>query len=408
MSAALAPFRVRSFRFQWPADLCTSLSFEADMLILGWYILATTGSVEQLVAFGAIIWVGSVFSPFLGMTGDRIGLRALLCITRAIYAVLAGTLTVLTLSETLRPWHVFVVMGIAGLIRPSDQAIRNLLVGQTMRPDMLMGALGLSRSTQDIAKLTGALLGAGGVVLFGMGPAYVVVTALYVASFFLSLGVASSPRHASHLRDVLTRMKDAARYVWSKEDLLGSFSIALLVNLLAYPFILGLLPFAAKEVYGIGQSGLTYLALAFALGALTGSVLVGANRVPLRYGRSMLWNSGLWFLTILVFGQTSWLPLGLAMLFLMGVTQSFCLLPVAAVMIRTSSPEMRARVMGIRVLAIWGLPLGLLIAGPIIAKVGYAACTLLYSGLGLVATLAIGYRWRAALWQPSAPANSRA
>jgi predicted MFS family arabinose efflux permease len=408
LSSALAPFRVRSFRFQWPADLCTSLSFEADMLILGWYVLATTGSVEQLVAFGAIIWVGSAFSPFLGMTGDRIGLRALLCITRAIYALLAAILTVLTFTEALRPWHVFVVMGIAGLIRPSDQAIRNLLVGQTMRPDMLMGALGLSRSTQDIAKVTGALLGAGGVVLFGMGPAYVVVTALYVASFFLSLGVASSPRHASHLRDVLTRMKDASRYVWSKEDLLGSFSIALLVNLLAYPFILGLLPFAAKEVYGIGQSGLTYLALAFALGALTGSVLVGANRVPLRYGRSMLWNSGLWFLTILVFGQSSSLAVGLAMLFVMGVTQSFCLLPVAAVMIRTSSEEMRARVMGIRVLAIWGLPLGLLIAGPIIASIGYAACTLLYSGLGLAATFAIGYRWRGALWHPAAPAHSHA
>lgn len=377
------------------------------MLILGWYILATTGSVEQLVAFGAIIWVGSAFSPFLGMAGDRIGLRALLCITRALYAVLACTLTILTLSEALRPWHVFVIMGIAGLIRPSDQAIRNLLVGQTMRPEMLMGALGLSRSTQDIAKVTGALLGAGGVVLFGMGPAYVVVTALYVTSFFLSLGVATSPRHASHFRDVLTRVKDAARYVWSKDDLLGSFSIALLVNLLAYPFILGLLPYAAKEVYGIGQSGLTYLALAFAVGALTGSVLVGANRVPLRAGRSMLWNSALWFLTIVVFGQTSWLPLGLAMLFLMGVTQSFCLLPVAAVMIRTSSEEMRARVMGIRVLAIWGLPIGLLAAGPIIARLGYPACTLLYAGLGLAATFAIGYRWRGALWQISAPANTR-
>ena len=402
-----SPFQVRSFRFQWPADLCTSLAFEADMLILGWYILATTGSVEQLVAFGAIIWIGSLFSPFLGMAGDRIGLRALLCITRSIYAVLALTLMILTLTEALRPWHVFVVMGLAGLLRPSDQAIRNLLVGQTMRPDMLMGALGISRSTQDIAKLTGALLGAGGVVLFGMGAAYVVVTLLYVTSFLLSLGVARSPRHAHHLRDVLTRLKDGARYVWSKEDLLGSFSIAFLVNLLAYPFILGLLPYAAKEVYGIGQSGLTYLALAFALGALSGSVLVGANRVPLRAGRAMLWNSALWFLAILLFGQTTSLPLGLALLFAMGLAQSFCLLPVVAVMIRTSSAEMRARVMGVRIVAIWGLPLGLLASGPVIAHFGYAACTLLYALAGIAATIAIGRRWRGALWHRTAAANSR-
>src|SRR4051812_25239910 len=98
-----------------------------DMLILGWYVLATTGSVESLVAFGAIIWIGSILSPFLGMAGDRIGLRQLFLITRGIYAILAAALTVLTFTGALRPWHVFVIMGIAGLLRPSDQGIRNLL-----------------------------------------------------------------------------------------------------------------------------------------------------------------------------------------------------------------------------------------------------------------------------------------
>src|SRR5262245_8321318 len=34
---ALAPFGIRSFRFQWPADLATSWAAEMEMLILGWY-----------------------------------------------------------------------------------------------------------------------------------------------------------------------------------------------------------------------------------------------------------------------------------------------------------------------------------------------------------------------------------
>src|SRR5688572_27862219 len=53
-ASALAPFGVRSFRFQWPADLCTSWAFEMEALILGWYVLTTTGSVEQLVVFAAL------------------------------------------------------------------------------------------------------------------------------------------------------------------------------------------------------------------------------------------------------------------------------------------------------------------------------------------------------------------
>jgi hypothetical protein len=96
---------------------------------------------------------------------------------------------------------------------------------------------------------------------------------------------------------------------------------------------------------------------------------------------------------------------GLALLFAIGFVQSFCLTPLAAVMLRASSEAMRSRVMGIRMLAIWGLPLGLVAAGPIIAGLGFAATTLLYAGLGLAATFAIGWRWQRALWRPSAPAN---
>jgi hypothetical protein len=66
---------------------------------------------------------------------------------------------------------------------------------------------------------------------------------------------------------------------------------------------------------------------------------------------------------------------------------------------------MRGRVMGVRMLAIWGLPLGLLVAGPMIARFGYAATTFVYAGLGLAATLAIAWRWRDSLWHRSAAAN---
>jgi hypothetical protein len=400
-----SPFSVRSFRFQWPADLATSWAFEMEALILGWYILATTGSVQQLVIVAALVWLGSLFSPFFGVVGDRIGHRTLLCITRAAYAVLAGVLSVLILSEALEPWHVFVIAALAGLVRPSDMVMRHVLVGQTMRPDMLLNALGISRTTSDSARVAGAFAGTAGVALIGMGPAYVVVTAMYVVAFLLSLGVSrgSAPAAAAH---PLADLKQGFSYVWHKPDLLGAFSMAFLVNLLAYPFVLGLLPYVARDVYAAGQSGLGYLAASFWAGALAGSLLVGSSRFALHPARAMLWNGALWFAAILLFGQTTTLALGLALLFVTGFVQSFCLTPLAAVMLRSADEAMRGRVMGVRMLAIWGLPLGLLAAGPIIACAGYATTTLLYSGLGLALTLAIGYRWRQALWHRSAAANA--
>jgi hypothetical protein len=407
LSPALAPFQVRSFRFQWPADLATSLAFEMEALILGWYVLTATGSVEYLVAFGALAWIGSLFSPFFGIVGDRIGLRTLICATRGAYTLLASILAILILSDALQPWHAFALYFVAGLLRPSDQAMRAVLVGQTMSRAALMGALAISRTTSDTARIAGALLGAGGVALIGMGPAYVIVTALYVTAFLLSLGVARTTLHTApgDAGAALARLKEALGYVWAKPDLIGPFSIAFLVNLLAFPFFLGLLPYVAKEVYVIGQSGLGYLAAAFATGALAGSLAISAGHLPLRAGRVMLWNAAAWFVAILLFGQTRSLPFALVLIFVSGFVQSFCLLPIAAVMLRASSEEMRGRVMGMRMLAIWGLPLGLVSTGPIIQHFGFTACTVLYAGVGLAATIAVGYRWRRALWQPSAAAN---
>ena len=411
MASLLAPFQVRSFRFQWPADLMTSWAFEMENLILGWFVLSSTGSVEQLVLFGALVWLGSVFSPFFGVAGDRLGFRFLLCATRAAYAGLALLITVLTLSGALVSWHVFTIAALAGLMRPQDNVIRYVLVGQTMRQGLLMPALGIQRTTSDTARIAGALAGTGGVALIGMGPAYVIVTLMYVAAFVLSLGVAGPPPRAKResgeaAARALSGLKQAVGYVWQKPDQLGAFSVAFLVNLLAFPFFLGLLPYVAKDVYAVGQAGLGYLAAAFASGAFAGSLALGSGRTPWRAGRAMLIAAAVWFVAILFFGQSRAMGAGLVLLFLSGVAQSFCMTPLAAVMLRSASDEMRGRVMGIRMLAIWGLPLGLLAAGPVIAHLGYKAATVLYAGGGLAATLAIAWRWRAALWDRAAPANA--
>ena len=406
--SALSPFGVRSFRFQWPADLATSWAFEMEALILGWYILTTTGSVQQLVAVAALAWLGSLFSPFFGLLGDRIGHRTLLLVTRGGFAVFAALLTVLSLTSALAPWHVFVIAAVVGLMRPTDLMIRNVLVGQTMPSSMLLGALGLSRTTSDTARLAGAFAGAGGMALLGMGAAYAVVTAMYVAATLLTLGIAPAPRAAAPRRasHPLSDLKEGFRYVWQMPEQLGAFSMAFLVNLLAYPFVLGLLPYVAKEVYGAGQAVLAYLAAAFWLGGLLGSVSVGSGR-PLRAARVMLWSSGLWFTAIFFFGLTRTLPIGIALLFFAGFVQSYCMTPLAAIMLRGADESMRGRVMGVRMLAIWGLPLGLVAAGPLIALYGFTATTVLYASVGLAATFAIGYAWRHSLWQRSAPANAR-
>jgi MFS family permease len=158
---ALAPFRIRSFRFQWPSDLLASLAFEMEGVILGWFVLVSTGSVLALAVFGSLQFLGTLISPLFGMAGDRIGNRNVLLLMRLGYLILAACLMSLFLTDLASPVPVFILATLMGLIRPSDITMRNLLVGETMPADYLMRAMGVSRTTADSARIVGALSGAG-------------------------------------------------------------------------------------------------------------------------------------------------------------------------------------------------------------------------------------------------------
>src|SRR3954471_10225192 len=109
---ALAPFRIRSYRFQWPADLLTSWAFEMETLVLGWYVLVETNSVVMLTIFGALLYGGTLIAPIVGVWSDRIGHRNMLTGMRAIYALVAATLTTLAFTGTLHPNFVLVLAGV--------------------------------------------------------------------------------------------------------------------------------------------------------------------------------------------------------------------------------------------------------------------------------------------------------
>src|SRR5262249_19081224 len=120
-TSAFAPFRVRSYRFQWPADLATSWAFEMESLILGWYVLVETRSVLLLTVFASLQYLGTLVAPLFGLMGDRLGHRNVLCAMRITYTVLASTLTVLVFTGFLTPARVFIIAALFGLVRSSDQ-----------------------------------------------------------------------------------------------------------------------------------------------------------------------------------------------------------------------------------------------------------------------------------------------
>src|SRR5665811_2409092 len=264
-----------------------------------------------------------------GVIGDRIGHRDLLAMMRGSYAVLAATLMTLALTGHLSPLYVFIVVAIMGLVRPSDLGVRGALVANIMPHELLIGAISISRTTMDTARITGALSGAGLFAALGMGPAYVAIVSLYVVSTALTLCVVApskphpadaaasgAPRH-SPMRD----LKEGMAYVWTTPRMRAAIWIAFLANLTAYPLSNGLLPYIARDIYGTNQTGLGYLSARFAVGSLVGSILLSLIG-GIRVARLMIASTVLWYGTLLAFSQMQTLPTAIACLLLAGFSQS--------------------------------------------------------------------------------------
>ncbi|HEU4371216.1 MAG TPA: MFS transporter [Methylomirabilota bacterium] len=403
-----AALRVRSFRFQWPADLLTSWAFEMETLILGWYVLVNTGSVVWLTAFGSLQFLGTLAAPMFGVLGDRLGGRLMLCTMRAIYAALAAGLMLLALAGLLTPSWVLVVAGLAGIVRPNDLVMRNTLIGETIAPDHLMGALGMSRATMDSARVAGALAGAGLSTLLGIAATYAVVTVLYLTSLGLTLGVSRRPP----LPDPSARgislpgtsrwheLKGGLLRVWTTPELLAMMLLAFLINLTAYPASGGLLPYAAQRVYHVDATGLGLLVASFSFGGLLASiatVVTGGSRQP---ERPTLVCTALWYVLLLGFGHVTSLGAAVVVLVVAGFVQNVAMIAMTGALLAAAGEGFRGRVMGVRMLAVYGLPLGLVASGLLIDRIGYPLTITTAAAAGLLVTLLIALRWRASIWQP--------
>lgn len=410
-----SPFGYRNFRLQYAADLITSWAFEMEALVLGWYMLVETNSVLLLTLYAALAFLGTFLSPLIGVLGDRSGHQRVLGLMRLSYMVFAGALMALAFAKLLNPVAVLVVAALFGLLRPSDPGLRYALVSLTIPQELFVGAMSYLRTTMDVARITGALTGAAMFVALGLGPAYVVIVLLYVIAAVLTLAIrppalaaAKAAAEAPPLEEVepslWRELKEGLAYVWDTPLSRALIWIAFLINLTAFPLTNGLMPYAARDVFHTDQTGLSYLVASFAAGSLVGSLILSQMQRG-GLGRLIVVTTILWHVMLLAFAYMPNLPAAMVCLALAGMFQSMGAVALFVILMRTASERMRGRVMGVRMLVIYSLPIGLLLAGALVERIGYIPTVTIYIVTGIVFMTVIGLRWRNELWRKRAPAN---
>jgi hypothetical protein len=92
---------------------------------------------------------------------------------------------------------------------------------------------------------------------------------------------------------------------------------------------------------------------------------------------------------------------------LAGFAQRLSMVTMATMLLHIAGERFRGRVMGMRMLAIYGLPIGILTSGILIERIGCVVTVSSYCAVGLAVTLAIAFWWREVLRPLDAPGNAR-
>ena len=384
-----------------------------EILVLSWYILAETGSVLLLTMFGALLFLGTLLSPMLGVVADRIGQLRLMCVLRALYVVLSFLVLLVILTGNLSPQLVLVIAFLSGLVRPTEMGIRSSLMASLVPARLLLTTTSLSRTTVDSARVVGALVGSGLFAAVGIAATYLVIVALFCLGlvFTLAIRIHVSEGSSTHLPRVSSRfsawkqLREGLEYVWKTPHLRAAMWIAVLVNFTAFPLPVGLLPYVAREIFGTDQTGLGYLMASYAIGSLVGSFILGMVGHKVRPARAMIFFAIGWHVFLAMFVWVDQLIIGMILMVIAGLAQSCSLVPLDGLLMRTSDPAFRGRVMGVRMLAIYTLPVSLMGAGWLIDYIGFQEIMTLYMVFGIVLTLTFALRWRESVLRKDAVAN---
>jgi len=344
--------RTRNYRIFVMAQLVSNTGAWVQRIAQDWLVLSITGSTTAVGVTTALQFLPTLlFGIFGGRLADRYPKHRILQFTQAGMCLLATTLAVLTLTGTVRAWHVYVVAFVGGLLIAADNPTRQAFVTELVGPAQLRNAIGLNSSAFQLGALVGPAIS--GVLINAVGPGW--SFAANALSYVAPLVGLALLRERDLIRrppttrvsggvSVLRYVRERPRMLWTMV-LIGVFAVFtnnLPVTLAAY----------AKFVFHSGAGGYGLLSSVLAVGSLVGALVSARrSRTTLRgmvvVGAAV---SGLALLAAAMPGEDAFTAVlaGLGAMTLMLVTSANATVQMA------SDDGIRGRVMGLYLLIFTG------------------------------------------------------
>lgn len=334
--------RHAAFTRFWVGDIASTLANQMLVLAVGWQIYEITNSALSLGLVGlAHFGAQLLFTLPAGHCADRYDRRRVATLCQIVQGMAATALAAANLGGWISSELIYACAVLTGTAQTfQNPALRSLLpslVGVVLLPR----CIAFHGAVKKAAVIAGPALG-GLVYLWGAGPVYWTGAAAFALAGTIILAIPATGARHHHEPASLQYMLGGLHYIIGKPIILGAITLDLFATLLGGA--VALLPIYARDILQTGPLGLGLLRSAPAVGAVLASLYLVRSPLTRGVGKILFAAVATFGICTVVFGLSTWLPLSLLALTVMGMAD------MVSVVIRTSlvqletPDEMRGRV----------------------------------------------------------------
>ena len=379
------------FRKLWLSDSLISVSDQIEMLVMSWVIITKTESGLILGIYTAIRFFSTIFAPFIGGIIDNFNKKNSLLSSRSYMLLHSLIFLFISYIKQLSTYRIIFITFFYGIARTSDRISRESLTQLLVPKKDLRNASGILRSTMDFSKIIGPIIGAWIYSHYGITETYILIALLYIISIIIILPIKIEGINKKSI-NIITEIKIGIVYLKESKILISVILAAGLANLILFTLPQAYLPFIIKDIVRGNASDLAMFNAFLALGALAGSLLLATKNLSNNPGKLIFLSLFLWHCIMLATSIVKNKLLLSLILFLYGIAGSISMISMAVLILSIAQKNMIGRIIGIRQLAIFTLPIGLIISGYLIDIIGIVISLQVVTISGLILTLILTYK----------------
>ena len=377
------------FRRLWLATVTSQLGMGMQQVLLGWLVLAMTGSDSMVgIIFAVRSTPNLVVGLAVGALTDRLDRRHLMRLAGCSMTLITLAVAGLLLANRLQVWQLLVYAGLLGTLQALEMTARQVYVYDTLGASGAAQGIALISMAQRLGSTGGALLAGAVLQWWGAGAAFLVMSVSYGAGlgglYALRQAGAAAPLRREPLAQNMRAYIRALRTNQAMRSLMISTAIA---EVLGFSHQV-LLPILAKEVLQVGAAGLGVLTAFRFLGGALGVALLTALQTIRRQGWLLLMALVLFGSSEVVLGYVAHFWLAIVCVTFINVMAAITDVLHQTLLQFSVSNEQRGRAMGAWVVGVGTAPLGHLEIG-YVAGLASAQLALAVNGLALT-ILAVG------------------